>query len=29
MVLLGGWVSYVVKDKIYATKAIFEYECIH
>lgn len=28
MVVLGGWVSYVVEEKIYVVEAICEYECI-
>ena len=29
MVILGQWVSHVVKENIYAIEAICEYECIH
>ena len=29
MVLLGGWVSYVVEEKIYDVEVICDYECIH
>ena len=29
MVTLGGWVSYVVEEKIYVVEAICEYECFH
>lgn len=28
MVILGGWVFYVVEEKICVVKAIYEYECI-
>ena len=28
VVILGGWVSYVVEEKIYVLEAICEYECI-
>ena len=27
MVILEGWVSYVVEEKIYVVEAICEYEC--
>ena len=29
MVTLGGWVSYVVEEKIYVVEAICEYACIN
>jgi hypothetical protein len=29
MVILGGWVSYVLEEKIYVVEAICEYECFH
>lgn len=29
MVILGGWVSYVVKEKIYDVETICEYEFIY
>ena len=28
LIILGGWVSYVVEEKIYVVEAICEYECI-
>ena len=29
MVILGGWVSYMVEEKIDVVKTICEYECIN
>ena len=29
MVILEGWVSYVVEEKVYVVEAICEHECIY
>ena len=29
MVILGVWVSYVIKEKRHIVEAIYEYECIN
>lgn len=27
--VMGGWVSYVIEEKVYVVETICEYECIH